>query len=55
MDKIHCSNPTCTKTVHLAVNKTNIDFEWHLSNVGWALQRQQFDQKPMPYCGRCKE
>lgn len=49
---LNCSSPTCTARLTLGVI---LSPQAVMRRHGWALERQDGDPRPLPYCPRCRE
>lgn len=52
---VRCSSPTCSAGLNLAGADTAPArlLEAALRRLGWAIEQQDDDDRPRPYCPRC--
>lgn len=52
--EVMCSSPTCAATIELPDDTTLAQRDWWLARSNWSVEVQPGDDRPWPYCPRCK-
>lgn len=58
MNLIVCASPTCRAQITISIPShlhTRRSMHTLAVNRGWAIEQHPGDDKPEPYCERCKE